>query len=172
MDETARADFAASGRSGTPILDRTLDLRYRRQTHSVEVPLGEAVDDASLARLIDRFELRYSDIYGPGTGYRAAGIELTTVRVYATLPGTAARASANGHDAIHPDPEPRRRRDVYFDGWCPDVPVYDGALLAAGAKLGGPALIEWATTTLLIHPGQEAAILPGGHARLTFPNLQ
>jgi N-methylhydantoinase A/oxoprolinase/acetone carboxylase beta subunit len=60
------------------------------------------------------------------------------------------------------------QRDVYFDGWCPDVPVYDAEDLAAGTVIAGPALLEWPTTMLVVHPGQLASIVPGGHARLTF----
>jgi N-methylhydantoinase A len=149
------------------MFSRSIDLRYRRQTHDVNVPVGEIIDEAAMTDVVERFELRYEEIHGPGTGYRPAGIEATTVRLRATMPGIATPQTADAHQR-ETVPEAPRRRDVYFDGWCPEVPVHEASELAAGALVGGPALLEWPTTTLVVHPGQQARMLPGGHARLTF----
>jgi N-methylhydantoinase A len=169
LEAAAGIDVAASGRKGSVTLARSLELRYRRQTHSVEVALDDSFDDAALPRAVELFEKRYEEIHGPGTGYRPAGIELTAVRVEATLPGIHEAAPGVGLGAadVH-TPLPARRRDVFFDEWCRDVPIHDGATLTPGAVVDGPAIIDWPTTSLVIHPGQAASILPGGHARLTF----
>ena len=171
MLATAQADIEASGRLGEPTFTRSIDLRYRRQTHSVEVPVGEVIDEAGLADVVERFEHRYEEIHGAGTGYRPAGIEATTVRLYATIPGTAATSAPAAHSQ-QTVPKPARHRDVYFDGWCRDVPVYQAEGLATSGVIGGPALLEWPTTTLVVHPGQQATILPTGQARLTFARAE
>jgi N-methylhydantoinase A len=169
MEAQARADVAAAARPGNAILRRSIDLRYRRQTHDVEVDLGDVIDEDSLADVVERFERRYEEIHGRGTGYREAGIEATTVRVYATLPSyDQINAGATPNAPASTSFEPTRQRDVYFDGWCRDVPIHDAETLASGSTLSGPALLEWRTTTLVVHPHQEVEILPGGHARLTF----
>jgi N-methylhydantoinase A len=169
MERQARADIAAAARPGEPTLRRSIDLRYRRQTHDVEVDLGDVIDERSLADVVERFEQRYEEIHGTGTGYRQAGIEATTVRVTATVPAFAdSDAPQDSPAAPTAAPEPARHRDVYFDGWCRDVPIYDAQELAASVAVTGPALLEWPTTTLVIHPGQRAEILGGGDARVTF----
>jgi N-methylhydantoinase A len=170
MENTALTDLAASGRPGDASLTRSLDLRYRRQTHSVEVAVDE-VEESSVADIIARFERRYEEIHGLDTGYRAAGVEATTARVYATQPGVVAPQIAAKSARPASEPQPGRRRDVYFDGWCRDVPVFDGSSLDAGTQLIGPAMIDWPTTTLAIHPGQKATVLVGGHVRLTFAGV-
>ena len=163
----AKADIAASGRQSEPTFTLAIDLRYRRQTHDVEVPVDDVIDERSLAEVIERFEQRYKEIHGAGTGYRAAGIEATTVRLYATIPGSTSRlATAESQEPALP--ELHAQRDVYLEGWCRDVPIYEAQALSVGAVLTGPALLDWPTTTLVVHPGQEATMLAGGHTRLTF----
>ena len=82
LEAIARADLAAVGREGTPALQRAIDLRYRRQTHHVTVPMDGVVDEDMLADTVRRFERRYEELHGPGTGYAAAGIEATSVRLW------------------------------------------------------------------------------------------
>ena len=66
-------------------LARSIDMRYRRQTHDLMVPgsrrSGDAGDGAQAAS--KSFEESYEAVYGKGAGFRFAGIELTTFRVVA-----------------------------------------------------------------------------------------
>jgi N-methylhydantoinase A len=49
-------------------------------------------------------------------------------------------------------PQPTSRRPVYHRelGGLIDCPIYDGAQLPAGSAIGGPAVIEEATTTVYL----------------------
>jgi N-methylhydantoinase A len=51
---------------------------------------------------------------------------------------------------------PKDERDVYFGGAGVRIPtaVYERAALPVGAALEGPAVIEEAMSTTLLHPGQ------------------
>jgi N-methylhydantoinase A len=49
-----------------------------------------------------------------------------------------------------------RERAVYLGGQEVSLPVYDGSRIGAGARIGGPALIEETTTTLLVLERQTA----------------
>ena len=68
-------------------LARTIDMRYRRQTHDLMVPVPDGPMTAAVARtLVERSRRSYEAIYGKGAGFRDAGIELTTFRVVARRP--------------------------------------------------------------------------------------
>jgi N-methylhydantoinase A len=56
---------------------------------------------------------------------------------------------------------PRTRRRVFLEGWR-EVPVYDLDAVAPGQALTGPAIVEAATTTALLRPGERAAVTPLG----------
>jgi N-methylhydantoinase A len=60
-------------------------------------------------------------------------------------------------------------RKAYFgDGWV-DTSIYLGAKLPAGANIAGPAVIEEATSTLVVYPGAIAHVSPGGRYIVTPP---
>ena len=42
------------------------------------------------------------------------------------------------------------------------TPVYDRALLAAGARLVGPAIVEEPAATIVLSPGDQAEVNPYG----------
>src|SRR6185437_2593082 len=48
-------------------------------------------------------------------------------------------------------------RAVFFagEGWV-ETPVFDGARVAPGHLISGPAVIEEPDTTIVVYPGQEA----------------
>jgi N-methylhydantoinase A len=144
-------------------LTRNLDMRYRRQTHELIVPVGAgALDESAVRELVERFERAYEDTYGRGAGFREAGIEITTFRVDAIgrtrkprLPRAAHRTAAA-----------RRERAVYDERGASFVAaeVVDWEGLPLGEHVEGPAVLEHPTTTVFIAAGQHAAI--DGHGNL------
>ena len=65
-------------------------------------------------------------------------------------------------------PQAKSRRKIYLgrEGYC-NMPVYDGAILGAHARLDGPALIEQPTTSILILAGQDASVDDYGNIIVT-----
>jgi N-methylhydantoinase A len=57
----------------------------------------------------------------------------------------------------HPPAAPRTHRRVYLGGWR-EVPIFDFQRLAPGQTIAGPAVVEAATTTVLLHPGERAQV--------------
>jgi N-methylhydantoinase A len=53
--------------------------------------------------------------------------------------------------------DPSRRRARLDDGWQ-EVDVYERALLGVGSELQGPAVVEFAESTLLVRPGWRASV--------------
>ena len=138
-------------------LTRSADVRYRRQTHELIIPVASGALDADAVRdLVQRFETTYEDTYGKGSAFREAGIEITTFRVEAVgrtrkprLPQAPARTVA-----------PRRERPIYdaaADAFVAAA-ILDWASLAIGERVLGPAVLEHPTTTVYVAAGQQAAV--------------
>ena len=59
---------------------------------------------------------------------------------------------------------PPATADAYFAefGFAP-VPRHEGAGLAAGTRVDGPAIIREPTTTVVVYPGSSAFVTPFGN---------
>jgi N-methylhydantoinase A len=56
---------------------------------------------------------------------------------------------------------PHTERRICLDDWVM-APVYRFDTLALGQKIAGPAIVESAMTTVLLRPGDTAAVTPQG----------
>lgn len=140
-------------------LSYTVDLRYLKQSHELNVVWVEAQSGA-LARssLRDAFEEEHFRRYG----YIAEGepIQITTVRCEAVgkvvrpVQSRAAVAGGSVEDARSGE------RDVYFPetSGFEVCPIYDRDLLGAGQFVEGPALVEQMDSTTLVLSGQRATV--------------
>jgi len=158
LEDNARAQLARDGvHPDDVIVDRSVDMRYRMQTHELIVPVQEPIDDdASVGRLIDLFETIYEDTYGRGAGFREAGIEVTTFRVSGigrTPKPKFADAPARTVVAAHSS---RPVYDVNVGAWF-DATVADWDALDS-EPMAGPAVIEHPTTTVYVASGQQVAV--------------
>lgn len=169
----AAAELAAEGFGRErAMLSASADLRHRLQVHTVEVPIDPLLDDETLASaLTDAFTARYESLYGAGTAYGEAGIELVTVRVRAT--GAAAKPGLAARDEAGPEPGDSARaapREVFWPalGRLAETPVYRAAQLLPGNVVVGPAIIEPTTTTVVVHPGQRARLDAYGNLVIDF----
>ncbi len=147
-----RALAAARGGGDGARFERTAEMRFRRQTQSLAVPVTGELDVDGIDALVARFEAAYERRYGPGSGYRDAGVELVTCRVRGTVPRPrpapaplprAGAAAAVGERAVY---------HLEAGRFLPTA-IYEGQGLAPGARLPGPAIVQYAGTTLVIAPG-------------------
>jgi len=140
---------------------READVRYAGQSMEVRVaaPAG-AIDAAFLAALIDAFHAAHLRTFG----YNYAGeqkIELVNFCVSGfglierpDIPKLAARGAST--------PARKSVRPVYFDVAFRDTPVYDRAVLPAGFRLEGPAVVEEFGSTTVVFPAQQLDVDPHG----------
>jgi N-methylhydantoinase A len=147
FDAHARADLQ---------LEFTASFKYSLQAHVVPVPITSD-EAADIERVVERFEARYRDLYGPESGFRAAGIEITGF----TCKGSHRRTSSDVgevdlHDAVL---EPASHRPVHWVdlGRSVDTPVYRWAVSDAGAGVDGPAILELADTTIVVPSDYRAS---------------
>ena len=163
LEQTIAGKLERQGISVDEVVwERSADLRYALQINevSVEAPLGE-YDAARSAELTRAFEEEYERLFGEGSGFAAAGITLTSMRVRARVQISDLNLAARREEGTSRHLEPVSSRNVlwYELGTDPvPTPVYNGASATAGAELEGPAIVEFVDTTLVLRHGQSARI--------------
>lgn len=138
-------------------MTRSLDMRYRRQTHELIVLAPEGrLDAGSVQQVVERFEATYEDTYGRGAGFREAGVEITTFRV----DGVGRTRKPRLPQAPDRVEVPRRERPVYNVATSELVitEVVDWVSLAVGERIDGPAVLEHPTTTVYVASEQHASV--------------
>ena len=171
LEERATADLERAPQPRRPERRRWIEMRYRRQTHQLRVAIGPGLDAAALREAVAEFERLYERTYGPGTGYAAAGIEATgagllVVGSRQARPDARSSRAAGLAGAPQVNSRAAARRRVFFQRWHDETPVHHGELLRPGHVVHGPAVIDWATTSLLVHPAQHAIVGDTGDVHL------
>ncbi|MEZ5075935.1 MAG: hydantoinase/oxoprolinase family protein [Solirubrobacterales bacterium] len=143
--------------AGQAELRRSVDMRYRRQTHELIVPVAEnPVDSAAVEAVFERFESMYEDTYGKGAAFREAGVEMTTFRVDAVGRRRKPQIGSHAVDATAPAGS-RRVFDTVLDDYV-EAAVVQWSALRSGADLIGPAVVEHPTTTVFVGSGQVCSV--------------
>lgn len=169
LEQQAHASLEADGvPEGRRVLQRVVEMRYAMQTHElpVAVPNGP-LDDTTSEQLIQAFERGYEKLFGRGSGFREAGIEMVTFRVHAY--GQLAKPEPKPAEVRPHAPSAESERSVYWAdrGARVTTPVYRGERLVPGAEFVGPAVVELPTTTVAVHPGQHLAVDAFGNFVIT-----
>jgi N-methylhydantoinase A len=155
LEAAGRARLAEASFDGRVQVHRSADMRYGEQIFEVSVAL-DGIDWRAhdlMSQLAAAFHRRHEELYTYALPDQEAVLVNARVAVIGVLsdpprePGVAERRPA----------EPRERRRVYLGGWT-EVSVFDFEALAPGQVIAGPAIIESATTTVLLRPGDR------GHA--------
>jgi N-methylhydantoinase A len=159
------AQMEADGRKRLGAFDgpvsvrRSVDMRYGEQIFEIQVSLDGV--DLARADLLDeiaaRFHRRHEELYA----YSASGQEVVIVNARVAVVGELPPLSVDlGVTERRAAPKPGRRR-VYLGDWI-DVPVFRLDELPAGWETKGPALLESATTTVLVRETERLRVTPHG----------
>lgn len=153
MEEKGRAEFAAEKIGAKRIKTRrACGMRYAGQSWELIVDLPESAkstDDIAAA-----FHRAHEQRYGHSS---ADPIEIVNFRLAVigemskpSLPDWKGKGSLANAE--------RERRKVFIDGEFREMPVYDRALLPAGVKFQGPAIVEEAGSMTLLPKGWSCAV--------------
>jgi len=128
-----------------------IDARYVGQNFEVQVAMDEVGPDAR-----NEFEQRFKAAHEREYGYDVPGRPIEVINCRLKAVGTVPKAplTASAETACDLAAARTGSRDVYHGkqhGWQP-TPVYDRALLSAGAALRGPAIIEEMSSTTVLAP--------------------
>jgi N-methylhydantoinase A len=148
----------------------TAKMKYRLQVNTVDVPV-ETGDRQECEELIDRFEQRYRELFGAGSGHRAAGVEITgflctAVGSHRGATATLAPSAAPGRPAAA---EPHGSRSVYWthEGAHLETAIFRQQQIRPGWSTAGPAILELPDTTITVPPDYTVAVDGHGSVRLT-----
>jgi len=145
--------------SGNISHSRSLDIRYRLQTHEISTPVhGGKISQKILDNIIDEFKKLYEMLYGSGSAPEKIEIEFVNFKVDTI--GRIERPLIKKYPKKKSDPSRvlKERRKAYFHGKFQEVNIYEGEKLNPGNRISGPAIVEYLATTAVIHPRQEAIV--------------
>ena len=143
------------------IFRRTVAMRYRRQTHEivVDVPNGKLAP-LDVDKLANEFDKKYESVYGQGTAFREAGIEITLFRLDAI--GQIKKPVLKTYQVGSQDPSKALlgEKEVYFyeAGGFVKTKLYDGTQIHAGNLLVGPSVVYYPGTTIVVGPDYKSSV--------------
>jgi N-methylhydantoinase A len=170
LEEDARARLAGEGiASARQRFEFSLDVRHKGQINEVEVLLPWSRVPADYEpRLRKLFVGRYEQLYGRGSSLRGAQLEIVVCRLRARALTPRPRLSkASGTSKAIPTAALLKPRSIWWSG-LKKTPVYDGEKLTAGNSIRGPAIVETADTTVVVHPGRTLRVDALGNFEITF----
>jgi N-methylhydantoinase A len=139
-------------------ISREIDLRYQGQVHqvSIDVANGDLTND-DLDDLLQRWEEKYEALYGSGSTYADAEVELVNQRVLASAETTDPSLTP---DEVEHEDASLGTRDVYWPepSSFVETDIYDGEYVAPGMTLSGPAIVQLPDTTVTVRPHQQADV--------------
>ena len=143
------------------VLRRELSMKFGRQVNVETIPVPrKTYTDQDMDKICNSFIAYYRSIYGRGTDFVEAGIEIMTFIVHAIKPAilpSTPKLNIEEEDSSH---ALKTKRDVFLSEEEKLVPVnvYEFERLRPGNTLLGPTIIEAPTTTMFILSGQVARI--------------
>jgi N-methylhydantoinase A len=150
LAERASAFLTKEGFEGpSASLIYQVDMRFSGQQSDIPITLASAT--APPAALRESFEREYEHLFGHVP--RNGTIEIRGARVIGC--GRLQRIEPRASEAKEHEPKPTGTRRAFADearGFV-DMPVYDGPALLPGTRIVGPAIIEEATTTMVVTGG-------------------
>jgi N-methylhydantoinase A len=168
----ARARQMMAGEGIAPARQRfefSLDVRHKGQINEVEVLIPwKRVPGDYEPRLRRMFVARYEQLYGKGSALAGATLEIVVCRLRArALTPRPKLTKARALTRRIPKVAVLKPRTIWWQG-LKKTPVYDGAMLAVGNVLRGPAIVETADTTVVVHPGTTLRVDALGNFEITF----
>ena len=112
--------------------------------------------------MAEAFHARHEDLYTYALRDQEAVLVNARVAVVGELPALPKEPDL----PVRPPANPRGVRRIHLGGWH-EVPVFDLDALAAGQIMAGPAIVESATTTVLLRQGDRATTTAFGWLDVT-----
>ena len=159
----------AAARMSTTKMRRSADMRYGEQVFEISVPLdGVEWHGADLGGQVRAaFHARHQALFTYALPEEEVVLVNAKVAVVGRLPEAAALSPAAGLTAT----APRAHRHIRLEGGAAveAVPVFRFEALAPDQALSGPAIVESATTTVLLLPGDTARMDARGWLAIALP---
>ena len=140
--------------SGEIAARRSADMRYGEQVFEIAVPL-DGIDWAGpdlAGQLRAAFHARHRALFTYDLPEEEVVLVNARIAVVGRLPTSPPARLGTGAAAAGP----AGRRRILLESGAAEAPVWSFDALAADQRIAGPAIIESATTTVLLRPGDAA----------------
>lgn len=134
------------------VLQRTVEMMYQGQWRSLAVSAPSKI--TSTDDLVKAFHTEHEREYN----FRREDAPVSIFRVGVKATGMVQKANLPSFEVKDHTPEPQGSRDVWFKGKACKADVYDRALMKAGARFNGPAIVEQVDSTVVVPPKASATI--------------
>lgn len=158
---------------GSIYIHRYAEMRYRGQDHEITVAIPtRSLTSRNVPELVKSFEEKYQSLYGPGTIFKQATIEVVTLR--ANVSGATSKPALKKRPLGGRDPSQAAtgKKRVYFaeTGDFRQTSIYRAELLQSGNVVEGPAIVQYRGTTVVIPPGWQARVDEYENLIMTYGN--
>jgi N-methylhydantoinase A len=141
LQQEIAAELRKENWKGTPVWERSTDLRYRGQGYEINLPYGSDI--------VERVHAEHNRRYGYSSPERE--IEIVTVRLRARI------ASPEKLTQMRVEPPAamleKSEAKVWFGGTYRPTPVIPRSSLRSGKSYRGPAIITEYSATTVVPPG-------------------
>jgi N-methylhydantoinase A len=165
LQELASSAAATLDAEGVARSDRStvyqVDLRYAGQGMRLTLEvLPEEFETGGLEELGNRFDAMHEQLF---TFALDTERELYTLRALVQGRESAAEAQELASGNGNPSAAKYAQSKVYYDGQHHDAIIFDRALLKAGDRVSGPAIVTEMDSTTLVLPGCTGEVDPVGN---------
>ena len=142
-------------------IDFLVAARYRQQVWELDIPIASSrlQSEADLRALENTFHETHRRVFAvdePGQ-YLECLVWKSRATAVTAKPSVAARDGGRGTG------DGGREMAFFRETGAVETPRYDGAMLAAGMRIDGPAIIREPTTTVVVYPGSTATVTDLGN---------
>ena len=133
----------------------SLDLRYIKQYHEVNVPIPEEVAmNVDVDAMAEAFHPRHNKLFGYDLKEEGTPVELINMRLTCIGKTDKPKFNEQPYDGEDPSKAFKKRRKVFIPTWkrFEEVDVFDSFKLRYGNKIEGPAILEQVNTTTFVTP--------------------
>jgi N-methylhydantoinase A len=139
---------------------RSMDMRYKGQFHEVEVSVSPVeLTKGGMKQVIERFHKRHEALYG----YKDVTMtEIINLRLSAFGKIVAPSRRKQDSDTKDTSNYLKGHREALLgeNGEAVRTPIYDGDSMGVGNIIKGPAIIEQATTTIVVPGDSNIEVTP------------
>ena len=139
----------------------SLDLRYVKQYHEVNVEVSEEVaEKVDLDSMASLFHPQHNKLYGYSLEDEGTPVELINMRLVCIGETEKPKFQEEEYDGVDPSKSYKKSRKVFLPAQrrFQEIDVFDGLRLKYGNKITGPAIIEQVNTTTFVTPQYNVLI--------------
>jgi N-methylhydantoinase A len=153
MEAEGRRRLEAASFSGSVRVRPSADMRYGEQVFEVGVSLDRLDFEAPdlLKQMADAFHSRHEELYTYSLRDQEAVLVNARVAVIGELPALPQEPALS----VRPPATPAGKRQIHLGAWR-EASIYEFDALAADQVIDGPAVIQSATTSVLLRSGDRA----------------